>query len=57
MTLTGSYVQDREDFPGFWENDVPQYLQMRESAERKVSNTLKSIKHRQEEERDVRGNQ
>jgi len=47
MTLTGSYIQDREDYPGFWDHDIPTYLyyaQKQESIVKKTKEKLDSNK-------------
>jgi len=54
MTLTGSYVQDREDYPLFWDHDIPLYLNEKAPLERTVSNTVAEIKKRQAREGDGR---
>lgn len=42
LTLTGSYEQDKLDYPGWWENDVPIALFEIALAKRTVENTWKT---------------
>lgn len=48
MTLTGSYIQDREEFPGFWEHDVSIYLYHKSVVKRRIQHTLDQIKKQKE---------
>lgn len=39
LTLTGSWIEDREHFPGFWK-DVYLYWLIQRNADQMVDNTL-----------------
>lgn len=41
MTLTGSYAQDRTDYPGFWEHDIPLYAALYMPHEERVREVIK----------------
>jgi hypothetical protein len=37
QTLTGSYVEDRDLYPGFWDHDVPTYVALYSKHEDKAN--------------------
>lgn len=41
LTLTGSYVQDKELYPGWWDNDVPLFLSLYMPHEKRVEEIIR----------------